>query len=1054
MNGFRAMALAVLLLPTFVSAADDPLAGVREKIVGHQHKDAREQLLKARDVFAARKDPAGEALAWLLLGVTDTALENGVAARSEIETATEKFVALGDHFSAAVGLIALATFDKSEDRLTDAMATYERALAMLRRAAEPDSRFSLDTLKAIGPTSGMSFEMLGPMASFPEMLKPIALQAMEFMTRDAYAVTLMEAGELEKAETQLTQANSVMGPWAGFLNITVDAHFGDLRRRQWRLDEARESYLKALRGSDIVRVFTGSSDEELSVLGKLAELELLAGRVEEALAWNDRALKNVRAAMNAKRERAILENRAKLLGKAGRYDEAFALYEDVLAQAMESNDVFREASVHADLGTLHMFRGSFGSAARHLEKAIELYQGLGATFIESPMWILLAQVQMQLDMQDDAALALDNACALASRSGFRLASAMVDVMRNAKAVMAGGGSIDEIGKVLESITESREAKALMMGEIPLQAIRDPLGLELPTTGTPGPSSAGRDGVLMLQAMPLFIKGKTLFDRGDREGARAVLQQALQTNPNSDIRAGLLAFIGASYRVDGKLDDAIRYVTQAVDVMEVTAGNIKVEEMLAGYLGGTRRAYYSVLIDFLVEAHRSEDAFAQAERARTRAFLQMVGNHRLNTAHAAEPHLVREAEILRAEIATREREAELGQGEIAARLNADLERARQRYRNVLTRVKVSNPEYESLMSVEPLRIEEIRKELEPGTTLISYYVSLKVVHAWVLDRESAHHVVLPVDKAGLQQILCWTAQFGQPVDARGVRLTDACGAGATPEEAFDRLMAPLLDSIRHRKLVIVPHGVLHYVPFVALRNRRTERYLIDDYALTYAPSASALRFLRAKESPVDGAALILGDPVSPMARLPGAAEEATAIANTLGAAPILGVAARESLLYDAHGRFDLVHLAAHGIYDPKNPLFSRIALSRDDAHDGSLTVDEILSSLDLTGVNLVVLSACQSAMGARSGGDEIVGLTRALLYAGTPGVISTLWNIDDAASAGLMKEFYRRLAAGATAADALREAQLATRENARYADPRYWAAFTLTGNPQGRWKRPE
>ncbi len=1045
MRGFRAIFLVVLLLPTFIFAADDPLAGVREKIVAHQYKEARAQLLKARDAFAAQKDPTGEAISLLLLGITDTSLENGVAARSEIEEATAKFVALDDHFSAAIGLIALATFERSEDRLTDAMATYERVLAMLHKAAAPGSRFSLATLKALGPTSGMSFEMLGPLANYPEILKPVVLRTMEFLNRDAYGAVLMEAGELEKAESQLTLAKDAMSAYGGIVNATVDVHFGDLRRRQWRLDEARESYLEALRGSDIMRVLTGNTGEDPAILGKLAELEMLTGRIDEALAWNDRALESVRAARNARRERAILEDRAELLQKAGRYDHAFALYEDVLALAMDSNDAFREASVHADLGTLHMFRGSFGSAARHLEKAIELYQGLGETYIEAPMWILLAEVQMQLDMHDDATSALDNACVLASRSGFRLASTMVDAVRNAKAVMARQGSVSEVGQALETMTESSEIQALLMGKVPLQTIRDPVG---------GQGKAIQGALPMLQALPLFFKGKTHFDQGDREGARALWQQALETNPSGDIKAGLLAMIGASHWNDGKLDEGINYVEQAVSVLEASASNIKVEEMLSGYLGSNRRAFYDLLIEMLVKAGRSEEAFAQAERARTRAFLQMVGNHRLNATRTAEPHLVREAESLRTEIAAREREAQLAQGESAVRLTADLQRARQRYRIVLTRVKVSSPEYESLTNIEPLRIEEVRKELAPDTTLISYYVSEKVVHAWVLDRDATRRVALPVDQSGLQQIVCWAAQFGPPVDVRGVRLVGACEPGATSGDAFARLIAPLLDSIRHRKLVIVPHGVLHYVPFAALRNPDTQRYLIDDYTLTYAPSASALRFLRAKESPLDGGALILGDPDSAMSKLPGAAEEATGIARTLGATPFLGAAARESLLYDAHGKFDLVHLAAHGVYDPKNPLFSRIALARDETHDGRLTVDEILSSLDLTGVNLVVLSACQSAAGARSGGDEIVGLTRALLYAGTPGVISTLWNIDDAASAGLMQEFYRRLAAGASAAEALRQAQLATKEDKRYADPRYWAAFTLAGDPRGRWKRPQ
>jgi len=145
----------------------------------------------------------------------------------------------------------------------------------------------------------------------------------------------------------------------------------------------------------------------------------------------------------------------------------------------------------------------------------------------------------------------------------------------------------------------------------------------------------------------------------------------------------------------------------------------------------------------------------------------------------------------------------------------------------------------------------------------------------------------------------------------------------------------------------------------------------------------------------------------------------------------------------------VHIAAHGFYEADTPLFSRLALAEGDGSDGNLEVHEILSDVDLRGVNLVVLSACQTALGKVSAGDEIVGLTRALLYAGTPGVISTLWEIDDEAAATLMNHFYDRLLHGGSAADALRFAQLQLLHG-DYPDPRQWAAFTLNGDPQGRW----
>jgi CHAT domain-containing protein len=339
------------------------------------------------------------------------------------------------------------------------------------------------------------------------------------------------------------------------------------------------------------------------------------------------------------------------------------------------------------------------------------------------------------------------------------------------------------------------------------------------------------------------------------------------------------------------------------------------------------------------------------------------------------------------------------------------------------------------------------------TLISYFVSLNAVHAWVVDRAGSHYATLPLDKAGLRNVVCWAGHFGPNLDARGVRTAALpCDAGGTAEEAHARLIGPLQKFIAHQKLIIVPHGVLHYVPFAALRDAATGHYLIEDYTITYLPSASVLRFLRAKETAVTGTALVLGDPKTPLAldRLPGAELEATTVARRLGTTAHLGPDAVEGLLDGLEGKVDIVHLAAHGIYDPANPLFSRIALAADATHDGSLTVHEILSAVDLTGVNLVVLSACRSAAGARSGGDEVVGLTRALLYAGTPGVISTLWNIDDAASAELMDEFYRRFTEGASVAEALRQAQLSTLHSEGHADPRYWAAFTLNGDPQGCW----
>jgi len=1041
MKHIRALCVVVLMTPSLAIAAEDPLAGLRELFMGDCHAEARDQLVKAVHTFRKQSNASGEAAAWMLLGANDTSMGDVESASFEFQEAEAGFRAVDDVFGTWLSTMAAAELERQRGQVQAALAIQERGLRLLERAAQPGARFSIASLRTLGLVFGASADQLGPIEAFRELMKPMLLHFIGVLARSTHAGTLLEAGELDKAESELKKANEDAAPFGGLFDAQIAPYIGDLRQRQWRLEEARESYLKALGGdsSPFTSMTTlGGAPRELNILEKLAELDLFSGRIDDALAWSDRALKLVRDARRPQLEAGVLEKRADLLQKAGRYDEAVPLYEQLLKLAKANGDLSLEASVESDLGALHMSQGTYGSSARHVERAIEIYQKLHEPYVEAPLWILLAEVDIQLDLQDGAADALEKARGLARQSGFKLASAFIETLNAVVRLRKGQGSAREVDEAIQTLLAQPDAQDPlwrdMIGSFP--------ALFRSMSGSMTSFEYRGNVPSALQALPLVIKGKLQFDSGDHKSARATWAKALETKPNNDVRAGIFGLIAACDWTEGKREEAIQNFTKAASTLDVGVEDVKVEEMLAGYLGADRHVYFDFLINALIKEGRWKDAFAQTERARARAFLQMVGNHRFNAERGGDTQLAREAEILRNEIAAQERRPNV---------EAEVARLRERYQTLLTRVKVSNPEYASLTSVEPLQLEEVQSELAPGTTLISYFVSLNAVHAWVIDREEAHHTVLPIDRNELRRIVCWARSIGSPA-ARGVRLPRECDDAATADDAFNRLIAPVRVWLRQPRLIVVPHGVLHYVPFAALRDSKSHRCLLEDFTITYAPSASALRFLRAKESPVEGTSLVLGDPVTPSPRLPGAAEEAVSVARILGTTAHLGADARESLLFDLHGKTDLVHLAAHGLYDPANPLFSRIMLAASGTRDGNLTVQDILSSVDLTGVNLVVLSACQSAVGARSGGDEVVGLTRALLYAGTPGVISTLWNIDDAASAGLMEEFYRRLVAGASVADALRQAQLATKE--RYPDPKYWAAFMLSGDPQGRWKRSE
>lgn len=145
-------------------------------------------------------------------------------------------------------------------------------------------------------------------------------------------------------------------------------------------------------------------------------------------------------------------------------------------------------------------------------------------------------------------------------------------------------------------------------------------------------------------------------------------------------------------------------------------------------------------------------------------------------------------------------------------------------------------------------------------------------------------------------------------------------------------------------------------------------------------------------------------------------------------------------------FNLIQFATHGEFNERQPMQSGLLLTRDNANDGYLQVHEVFE-MDLKNANLVTLSACETALSKIEGGDDLVGLSRGFIYAGTPSILATLWKVDDASTSKLMEIFYRNWKSGMSKAEALREAQEAVRRMKGYEHPYYWAPFIMIGD----WK---
>jgi CHAT domain-containing protein len=266
---------------------------------------------------------------------------------------------------------------------------------------------------------------------------------------------------------------------------------------------------------------------------------------------------------------------------------------------------------------------------------------------------------------------------------------------------------------------------------------------------------------------------------------------------------------------------------------------------------------------------------------------------------------------------------------------------------------------------------------------------------------------------------------------------AANARALLERLYGLLLAPLQGRLHAwPRLIVVPHGPLHYVPFHALHDG--DRYLLQRHEVSYLPGASFLRYCREAQP---GGRGVLSVGCSGQGRLPFTVQEAQRVADLWQGKLLLEEAATRAAVAEQAPEARVLHLAAHGDFRADNPLFSGLSLA-----DGWLTTLDIFN-LQL-GASLVCLSACQTGRSVVAGGDELLGLMRAFLYAGTPSLVLSFWAVEDRSTARLMETFYGCLAEGQSKGAALMVAQREYVEGAADGEavhPYFWAPFFLVGD---------
>jgi len=488
--------------------------------------------------------------------------------------------------------------------------------------------------------------------------------------------------------------------------------------------------------------------------------------------------------------------------------------------------------------------------------------------------------------------------------------------------------------------------------------------------------------------------------------------------------------------EGDNQKAFENYAKAISIIESMRGKFADPGLKALFMKDKSRVYES-MIKLLYKMQRTPEALHYLERARARVMLDMLAEKTLSSKNKEENELLNQEKDLRNRIY----EISMSQEKISLEMPqgpkerisepqkpeeplSELERIQSQHRAILEKLERLNSELASLVSINPLKASEIQVLLDGDTILIEYFMGMENRFIFVVTREKVLAVPLEIDSEKLFQKI---REFrGWAVEGITLDRLSSKAYESPLSYLYEMLIQPIEREISGKKrLVIVPHGMLHYLPFQALLSKE-RKYLIESFSISYLPSATVLKYARAKNKGNRLDLFAVGNPITDLPPLPAAEQEAQEVSALFEKKLLLtGRQATETSTKNQSPKYDLLHLSTHGEMIESSPLKSNLRFTPSERDDGKLTVSEIFD-MEIK-ANLVTLSACETALvkgetGDFPQGDDLVGLSRAFIHAGTPSVVASLWKVSDESTVKLMMAFYRHLKT-MSKSEALRKAQL-------------------------------
>lgn len=771
-------------------------------------------------------------------------------------------------------------------------------------------------------------------------------------------------------------------------------------------NEAKDFYQQALALDELLARKPAMSQD----LGNLAICQSAIGQLDESLKTFDRALQLASSAGLKKEEADWRKGRASTLLRLGKFDETLQEYRAALA-LYERAGLKRElVEALNDDGYVHLSLGDRRSAEHSFQHAI---------YISKQISFPRGELINRLSLADVAWRSGDFPKALALAS---------DVVAQARKIE------DRVDSVLGLLLVSSSLRDQGHNERALIQAREAV------------SVAHQGGTRLLEAQALDTESEILLKLGRAEDALQTLSSAvgLLAETGDTVLPWHLDYLRGQALESVKRDDeAVAAYRSSITSIENLRGTISEDRFRTGFLQDKQKVYVA-LVRLLLRIDRVGEAFQYSERLRARGYFDLFNRSPLPPSNPRIAELQSRIRRLQRAIEEENSKAPSEQRVSAARtFSSELMDAEREYSDLVGL-------HAGLAEISPAAVPEpaeLERELPADKALIEYVVGPRQVAVFVLRHDALHARLEPVRSLDLESRVTLLRDLIRRSDSTEWRMP----AHSLRQILVDPIeKAGWLDGAR--EIVIIPNGFLHYLPFAALvrPTRAGDRFLIDDYVISYLPTAAALA-ISSSPPPASERLVALAPSVSNLRFTSGEVRAVAAAFGHKGTA-IVGSRATETWFKQIAGDYDIIHFATHGFFNKTNPLFSGVQLEPDAQNDGRLEVYEILG-LHLR-AQLVTLSACETGLGSGyftevPAGDEFVGLTRAFLSAGASSVVATLWEVNDKSTAQLMQKFYRQVSVQSPSLSLATAQRSILHSDSGHQHPYFWSAFVLVGSGQER-----